>query len=414
VIKTAHLNILEKAAVTLVAGTAHADYPLYRLWDRLLGKCFKTTAAETVTLKADMSAVIESIVNLMPNPSFETGDYTGHTPSAIVNYISLNDAYDGTRKSHFAASYFGGLNQTGLLTGQVDVDTAVRYGVALRVKVDPYFGGTPTYEVELVEYDSIGTELASTVIATETSPGTGYVTHRSIIGPAGSGAPVTFQPGTAYIKLREKGTLPVDSHINVFLDLIEVFVYPDILYGADRLLIPAGHNLDGLSVTVKYSYNDLDYSTAVTQVVSDGLIDLSWDFMPEPFWKVHFTGAIVPVEIPELFLTRTYEHERNPRLPSGPHGIEPNALTLHLAGGATRGVEFGEPKRLRLYDFKGISDAQLAELMELENAWRGINPFWLYDHEGQWIYVELTGGVRPITVAHGRHDARLYCREVHP
>jgi hypothetical protein len=51
-----YINILENSTVTLTAGTAHADFPLARLYDRDIGRDFKTTAAVTTTVHIDHGA----------------------------------------------------------------------------------------------------------------------------------------------------------------------------------------------------------------------------------------------------------------------------------------------------------------------------------------------------------------------
>jgi hypothetical protein len=55
-IKTAHVNMLEAATVTLTAGTAATGYPLYRLYDRDIGRPFVGSAAATTTVHVDQGA----------------------------------------------------------------------------------------------------------------------------------------------------------------------------------------------------------------------------------------------------------------------------------------------------------------------------------------------------------------------
>jgi hypothetical protein len=55
-IKTACVNLLESATVTLTAGTAAAGYPLYRAYDRDIGRMFAGSAAATTTIHADQGA----------------------------------------------------------------------------------------------------------------------------------------------------------------------------------------------------------------------------------------------------------------------------------------------------------------------------------------------------------------------
>jgi hypothetical protein len=49
-------NIMETGTVSLTAGTAHADYPLARLYDRNISDLFKTTAAVTTEIQVDQGA----------------------------------------------------------------------------------------------------------------------------------------------------------------------------------------------------------------------------------------------------------------------------------------------------------------------------------------------------------------------
>lgn len=52
-IKCCYINILENSTVSLSAGTENPAYPLYRLYDRDIGKLFKAAAAVTLTVKID-------------------------------------------------------------------------------------------------------------------------------------------------------------------------------------------------------------------------------------------------------------------------------------------------------------------------------------------------------------------------
>lgn len=52
-IKCCYKNLLESSTVTLSAGTENASYPLYRLYDRDVGKFFKPAAATTIEIKID-------------------------------------------------------------------------------------------------------------------------------------------------------------------------------------------------------------------------------------------------------------------------------------------------------------------------------------------------------------------------
>ena len=89
---------------------------------------------------------------------------------------------------------------------------------------------------------------------------------------------------------------------------------------ADRLLIPSGHNLDGMALDIKYSDNDADYYDATTQwgQPGTGLINKSWDSATHRYWKFIMTSPVAVPEMPELFLTQTYAWEKDPARPAGP------------------------------------------------------------------------------------------------
>ena len=89
-IKSASQNLLESAVVTLTTGAADADFPLSRLYDRNIGRNFKGSAATTTVIQAD-----QSTPNLVSNPGFETGDFTGwrQNNSTIDNVVVNSGIY---------------------------------------------------------------------------------------------------------------------------------------------------------------------------------------------------------------------------------------------------------------------------------------------------------------------------------
>lgn len=54
-------NRMETGTVSLTAGTAHADFPLARVFDRNIGDLFKATAAETTEIRVDQESDIRSV-----------------------------------------------------------------------------------------------------------------------------------------------------------------------------------------------------------------------------------------------------------------------------------------------------------------------------------------------------------------
>jgi hypothetical protein len=160
----------------------------------------------------------------------------------------------------------------------------------------------------------------------------------------------------------------------------------------DRLLIPAGHNLDGMTLDVMHSENDVAYSPAVTQWVpsGSGLINKSWNAVTKRYWKFIITSSGSIPEIAELFLTSTYEWQRNPSRPTGAIEMVMNAENKVTAAGQDRFLVHGDPKRQRVYTVPRCGETQKDAVTALYDSWGGSAPFWLSDHEGNWICGKLT------------------------
>lgn len=170
----------------------------------------------------------------------------------------------------------------------------------------------------------------------------------------------------------------------------------------DQLLIPPGHNLDGETLDIKYSDNDSDYYEAVSQWVQSGsgLIDKSWSSITHRYWKFIVTSPSNAPEIPELFLTSTYEWERDAsKRDSGPYDPEFNVLAEQTAAGHNRFLVRGSAKKRRRYHAPNVGETQKDNLVTMNDAWAGAVPFWLKDHEGVWIYGRLRAPIalKPVT-----------------
>ncbi len=183
----------------------------------------------------------------------------------------------------------------------------------------------------------------------------------------------------------------------------------------DSLFIPAGHNLAGMSLDIQYSYDDVSYTSAVgawTQP-DNSLIVKSWagtsalDLTTESgnmlvtesganltttvprYWKFIITNPSLAPQFAELFLTSTYTWEKIPGRPGGPFDDVFNVKTDVTSSGLDRFLIFGNSKRQRIYKVVNAGATQQTNILALNSAWAGSKPFWLYDHEGNWIYGKL-------------------------
>lgn len=161
----------------------------------------------------------------------------------------------------------------------------------------------------------------------------------------------------------------------------------------DRLLIPAGHNLSGMTLDIKYSDDDIAYTTAVPQWVQsgNGLINKSWAATAaRRYWKLAITTPASNISIPEIFLTQTYPWERCIlKKPGGPFEKVFNVRRDESQSGLARFLIMGDPRRQRVYYVSHAGEAQKTNVLALNDAWQGAMPFWLCDPEGNWIFGEM-------------------------
>lgn len=182
----------------------------------------------------------------------------------------------------------------------------------------------------------------------------------------------------------------------------------------DRLLIPSGHNLDGLALTLRYSDDDIFYQTVISWTGTAGLMTKTWAAETHRYWRLVISNPSSVPEIPELFLTSTYQWERGPVRPAGPLDKVFNAENAVTSGGQDRFLVHGQPKRRRIYKLPRVGEAQKDKLLELNDAWEGSKPFWLCDHTGDWIYGKLTDPMDVTEVAYQSYSVRFEFLEILP
>jgi hypothetical protein len=184
----------------------------------------------------------------------------------------------------------------------------------------------------------------------------------------------------------------------------------------DRLIIPAGHNLDGATLEVLHSDDDSACQPAVPQWAQQGagLINRTWTSVTKRYWKLRITAPSSAPELGELFLTSTYEWERNPERPAGPLESDFNVEHAQTAAGQDRFLVHGAPKRRRPYRVPRCSGAQRDNIEALFSEWAGAKPFWLEDHEGEWIYGRLQGPLNLREMAPGAYGFDFDFLEVLP
>lgn len=179
------------------------------------------------------------------------------------------------------------------------------------------------------------------------------------------------------------------------------------ILAVDRLLIPAGHNFDGWDISIEHSADDITYTPAVTGWEQSGsaLINKSFTSIIKQYWKLTITSpgnsSDPDPQFMELFLTQTYEWERNPGTPSGPIDDVFNVENKQTSGGQDRFIEHGDKRRPRDYSLAAVGQAQIDNIISFNDDWAGKKPFWLADIDSAWIYGKLR---RPLSIRQIKDD----------
>lgn len=180
---------------------------------------------------------------------------------------------------------------------------------------------------------------------------------------------------------------------------------------ANRLIIPSGHNLRGLTISLEYSDDNITYSTAVTWTQPDSnRIDKSFDTQTKRFWRLNIASPSSPPELAEMFLGLTYEFENNPK-----YGLleekRRNIGHEETKSGYSRRIKFGEEREFRAYDLF-VGDAQKTNLESWWNTIDSIKPFYVYDHNGTLVFMEILNDLSFVAIANGYWTVRLELLEV--
>jgi len=173
---------------------------------------------------------------------------------------------------------------------------------------------------------------------------------------------------------------------------------------ADTLIIPFGHNLDGMAVEVKYSDDSLNYTEAVPLwTAGNSLVAKTWAPVAKRYWKINITSQAITPSIPEIFLTSSYEWERLPQRPQGPMEDQHNIIAQSTADGRMRFLKAGPARRRRIYNITRCPFTMRQQVLLLWNTWGEGKPFWLYeetyDQQGQWIYGGLDREIKLTEIA---------------
>lgn len=179
-------------------------------------------------------------------------------------------------------------------------------------------------------------------------------------------------------------------------------------FQCDTLVIPAGHNLNGLNiqiVTDPAGSPVTQYGPQAVTEENDEDIVISWATPAyHSAWRIYVTPVSTAwvMIVPELHLSFAEEMTRSPSRPSGAIDDDFNVRNEVSSGGYDWFIQYGERKRRRSYSFENVSSAQRVQIEAANAMWAGKRPFWIRDHEGTYLFVKLakklnlreTGAVR--------------------
>lgn len=165
------------------------------------------------------------------------------------------------------------------------------------------------------------------------------------------------------------------------------------IYAVDRLIIPAGHTLNGLNCKLQYSTTGAyggEEVNALSWAQADALIiNKTFSTQTKQYWRFLITSdpAAAP-ELPELYLTSSYSLVQNPS-PGASEGYQNNVLREEALSGRVRRVKFGEPRKIRNYHLPYLTTADKNEWETWETIWQGVKFFYIIDPDSTLIYVEM-------------------------
>jgi len=162
------------------------------------------------------------------------------------------------------------------------------------------------------------------------------------------------------------------------------------IYPVDRLIIPSGHNLNGIDLAIQYSSDnfagDVNTATSWTQSTT-GIIDKAITSNTQRYWRISIFNHSVP-ELPELFLGKDYSFQRNPAYGSRT-GKRPNVMREETQSGKRRAIKLGELKNNRTYELSVIETTQKNDFEAWVTHTEGLKPIYLTDENGNVMFGEI-------------------------
>lgn len=172
-------------------------------------------------------------------------------------------------------------------------------------------------------------------------------------------------------------------------------------YGINALIIAGGHNIGGLAYTLKNGATSTPGTTVSSGTIDAGtgpiVAELSGS-LSAAFWRFGLPDS-TNANITEMFLTNIYNTTHMPDRESSYIGTHLNIENDETSGGSERWITNGPSRRVRKYVFLGAPAAEADAWKANVEALGYAKPFWICDHEGAWIFGNVTAVIEPQEVA---------------
>lgn len=163
------------------------------------------------------------------------------------------------------------------------------------------------------------------------------------------------------------------------------------IYEVDRMIIPVGHNFNGLACSLRYSTDNFasDDHEAVGWTQGDALlIDKAFTAATKGYWKLNITAPATIIELSELYLTKSCIFARNPSWGFG-YGDKRNVVREESLDGHVQKTVWGDSKVHQRYDLTRMSDTQRAALKAWDDHCEGAKSFYIEDIIGTLLFAEF-------------------------
>ncbi len=410
--KSCYQNILESSTVSLSQGSQNNSYPLYRLYDRDIGRMFAGSAAATTEVKAEQGALIQNAIDslfipaghnlggMQCNLSFSDDDTT--YTQAFPNLLPYSQDFENAwwQKDNTTVTADAGADPLyGTRTAdQISDGTATGIHDLFDGALSVYNGVVYTFSI-YAKYISMQYLQLTMGRATTSAIYANFDIKNGLVSlpvlMAGSGAVAVSAKITpvdgGWYRCEITGSTNDASYLRAFFNPSDSASFAPSYTGNNNTIYLWGAQLEAApSNNTASNYNGTFGSAQTLTPSGSGLIQYGFpQAMTHRYWKFTITNPSVAPQFAELFLTSTYTWEKLPARPGGPFDDVFNVKNETTASGLDRFLVFGNSRRQRVYKVVNAGATQQANILALNAAWAGSKPFWLYDHEGNWIYGRL-------------------------